>query len=240
MQICDLHTHVMPGVDDGAQSPEQALQMLKNAVASDVSVLVVTPHCNVPGTEDNYNTDQLLRQFAQLQQLAAGMPIRLLLGAEARYTQQLPQLLRQGQIPTLNASRYVLLEFHPLFPGEAFAPALQEVLDCGFVPLIAHPERYAEVCRDPAMTEQWLDMGCHLQVTGGSVLGAYGRNAMAAARQLLQRDLVCCIASDAHGETHRSNFLMDVYDHLCLYYSKQYARCLLYTNPMAICNDNAF
>ena len=88
------------------------------------------------------------------------------------------------------------------------------------------------------MVMQWLDMGCHLQLTGGSALGAYGKTVQCTATFLLKHDLVACIASDAHGVNLRSNFLMDVYDHLAVQYSKQYAACLLRENPMRICGND--
>ena len=82
-------------------------------------------------------------------------------------------------------------------------------------------------------------MGCHLQLTGGSILGEYGKSAQQAASFLLRNDLVACVASDAHGLHNRSNYLLDVYDHLTVHYSKQYARCLMYETPMHICNNEA-
>ena len=78
-------------------------------------------------------------------------------------------------------------------------------------------------------------MGCHLQLTGGSILGQYGKTVQRTAAFLLKNDLVACVASDAHGVDHRSNFLLDVYDHLSVRYGKQYAMCLMYDNPMRIC-----
>lgn len=239
MKLCDLHTHILPGVDDGAQTLEEALQMLQNAAASDVEYLVVTPHCNVPGTGGNYRGAELEERFRRLRQAARHIPVELALGAEVRVSAQLPRLLRQGQLPTLNGSRYLLTEFPADFAEAAFTDALADVLACGYIPLVAHPERYAAVCADPGTVEQWLDMGCHLQLTGGSILGAYGKTVQRAAAFLLRRDFVCCVASDAHGITRRSNFLMDVYDHLSLYYSRQYAQCLMRTNPLRICANES-
>lgn len=238
MNFCDLHTHVLPGADDGAATMEQALQMLKNAVASDVTVLAVTPHCNVPGHPDNYMSSALKDRFSQLQQAAAQMPIRLVLGAEVAVTDRLPELLRQKKLPTINNSRYLLTEFPLDYPAESFPAALQQILEGGCVPLVAHPERYAAICKNPRLVAQWLDMGCHLQLTGGSILGQWGRSVQRAAAWLLQNDFVACVASDAHGVHHRSNFLLDVHDHLSVYYSRAYAKYLMYINPMRICQDD--
>ena len=238
MKFCDLHTHVLPGVDDGAATMEYALQMLRNAVASDVELLAVTPHCNRPHEKSNYLDDNLFDCFLQLQQAAKDIPVRLILGAEVMVDELLPQLLRQKKTPTINGSRYLLAEFPVDASPVFFQDMLQSILALGYIPLIAHPERYLSVRQRPQIVAPWLDMGCHLQLTGGSIMGEYGKTVQRTAAYLLQQDLVACVASDAHGLHHRSNFLMDVYDHLSLRYSKQYAECLMYETPMAICYDN--
>ena len=238
MKLCDLHTHLLPGVDDGAPNMEYALQMLRNAAASDVELLAVTPHCNRPYEKCNHLDDDLLDRFLQLQQAAKDIPVRLVLGAEVLVDEHLPQLLHQKKIPTINGSRYLLTEFPVDASPALFQDTLESILDLGYIPLVAHPERYLSVCQMPQIVAPWLDMGCHLQLTGGSILGEYGKTVQQTAAFLLQQDLVACIASDAHGVHHRSNFLLDVYDHLCLRYSKHYAGCLMYETPMGICCDN--
>ena len=236
MKFCDLHTHVLPGVDDGAPTTDYALQMLENAVASDVALLAATPHCN-RGDADNFLDQCLKDRFQQLQQAAQHIPIQLVLGAEVLADQQLPQLLRQGKLPTLNGSRYLLTEFPPSADGASITQLLQAILSQGYIPLVAHPERYAAVHQSPRLVLDWLDMGCHTQLSGGSLQGEYGRRAQQTAGLLLQNDLVACIASDAHGLHHRTNFLLAAYDHLSVHYSKGYAQCLMYENPMRICRN---
>ena len=141
MKICDLHTHVLPGVDDGAPEIEYALQMLRNAEASDVELLAVTPHCNRSCQMRNYLDDSLLDRFSQLQQAAEDIPVRLVLGAEVLADELLPQLLRQKKIPTINGSRYLLTEFPVDTTPGFFQNMLQSILALGYIPLIAHPER---------------------------------------------------------------------------------------------------
>lgn len=235
MKLCDLHTHILPDVDDGAPTMEYALKMLHNAVASDVKTLAVTPHCN--GPYGNYFDSQLLFRFSQLQEAAKDIPVELVLGAEVLADESLLQHLQQRKIPTINGSRYLLTEFPPDTNADDLSQTLQDILDLGYIPLVAHPERYAAVCNAPQIVFPWLDMGCHLQLTGGSILGEYGKAIQQTSAFLLRQDLVACIASDAHGLHRRSNFLLDVYDHLIVHYSKQYAQCLMYENPMGICSN---
>ena len=232
MKFCDLHTHVLPGADDGAPTMEYALQMLQNAVASDVSLLAVTPHWGGPCPTP---TEDLRARFLLLQQAAQSLPVQLYLGAEVLADAHLLPQLSPGTLPTISGGRYLLTEFPVDADPAYFLETLQRLLDLGYIPLVAHPERYHAVCQQPQIVLPWLDMGCHLQLTGRSLLGEYGKNIQRTAAFLLQKDLVACIASDAHGLHRRSNFLLDVYDHLSVQYSKQYALCLMRENPTAIC-----
>ena len=237
MKICDIHTHVLPGVDDGAQNIETAVQMLKNAVASDVEFLVATPHCNRVAGENNYI---LPAQFEKLRQAAADLPVQLALGAEVYVTEDLPLLLRKAVYPTINGSRYLLTEFSAVWHTNAFLPMLKQIIAEGYIPLIAHPERYGAVQESPEIVCSWLDLGCHIQLTAGSLLEKYGRKAKKAATFLLENGMACCVASDAHGMDSRNNNLLEVQSYLSLYYSRQCAKALLWDNPMTICRDNRF
>lgn len=239
MKIFDLHTHVLPCVDDGAQNVAEALEMLRNAVASDVFALAVTPHCNLSGEWSSQLTLNLLTKFKKLQQISEDIPIKLFFGAEVRVTDNIISLLKNEVLPTLNNSRYLLLEFERYFGTNKFRDILSQVLGEGYTPLIAHPERYDAVCENPYIVEDWLNMGCHIQVTGGSIIGNFGKKIKNTADFLLSNDLVCCVASDAHDTRVRSNFLSDVYSYISLYYGKHYADILMQINPQKICEDEA-
>ncbi len=238
MNICDLHAHVLPGVDDGAPTMEYALQMLQNAAASDVKMLAVTPHCNGPCGKDNLLYPDIRDRFLRLQKAAQGIPVELVMGAEVRVNEGLPEHLSRREIPTINGGRYLLTEFAIDTKPEMFMEMLQKILSLGYIPLVAHPERYHAVCNAPQIVLPWLDLGCHLQLTGGSIRGDYGKSVQHTANYLLQQDLVACVASDAHGVNGRSNYLLDIYDHLAVFYSKPYAKCLLYENPVRICGND--
>ena len=237
MKICDIHTHVLPGMDDGAQNLSEALQMLENAVASDVEYLIVTPHCN--RTEGAEQID-LQDAFVRLRHASVGIPLKLALGAEVHVTDCLPALLKARRFPTLNGSRYLLTEFPFFWEAEAFLPMLEQIRMLGYVPVVAHPERYDAVIRDPAQIFSWLELGCHIQLTGASVVGKYGNRVQRASEFLLKNGLVCCVASDAHGAQSRSNNLLEVQSYLTLYHSRQCAKALLWDNPMKIWRDADF
>ncbi len=237
MKICDIHTHILPGVDDGAQTMEQALQMLRNAAASDVEYLVVTPHCNRP---DGQGDPDLQTVYERLCRESACIPVKLALGAEVHVTQNLPELLGRRAFPTINGSRYLLTEFPFHWEKAQFLSMLERICDLGYVPVVAHPERYHAVLQAPELVYPWLDLGCHMQLTAGSIVGKYGTRVQKTAAYLLKNGLVCCVASDAHGTDSRNNNLLEVQSYLSLYHSRQCAKALLWDNPMHIFRNEAF
>ena len=237
MKICDIHTHILPGVDDGAQTMEQALQMLRNAAASDVEYLVLTPHCN---RQDRQDTQNLQAVFERLCACSREIPVKLALGAEVHVTQNLPELLQRKAFPTINDSRYLLTEFPFHWEKLQFLPMLERICDLGYVPVVAHPERYCAVIEEPETVHSWLELGCHLQLTADSVVGKYGTRVQKCAAYLLKNGLVCCVASDAHGNDSRNNNLLEVQSYLTLYYSRQCAKALLWDNPKRIFEDRVF
>lgn len=232
MELFDLHTHILPGVDDGAQTMEQALQMLRNAAAGDVTHLVVTPHYNHPGFP-HWDIGELRERFQLLQEAAQEIPVTLFWGCEVHVCSP---FIRKD-LPTLNGSRYLLTELPPELPFSESTDLLQSLLQAGYTPIVAHPERYNCICQSPARATRWLELGCHLQLTSGSIMGKFGEGPMQAARSLLQRDLVACIASDAHGALSRTNYLATAYNHLFVHFGPQYARILMYENPLRICQN---
>ena len=204
MKICDLHTHVLPGIDDGAQNLEQALQMLQNAVASDVAYLAVTPHFDVSMCSASQLLDRMHVQFQKLQEAAASIPVELALGAEVRISPELMAQLELLRLPTLGGGQYLLTEFPRLMPEEQFVPVLEKLLRRDYIPLIAHPERYYAVRRHPEMARRWQEKGYGVQVNRDSLLGLAGEYAFYCADLLLRKGWANCIASDAHQPQFRS------------------------------------
>ncbi len=239
MKIIDLHTHILPGVDDGADSMKTALEMLRNADASNVIALAATPHCNCPNMPGNYYDTDYVDALRAIRREAekAGIQAKILSGMELRAGDNLKLILEQGWALGINGSRYLLTEFRPDVTLADCREKLQLILAHGFFPLVAHPERYGAVWQNPAAVGEWLDMGCHVQITGGSILGKFGRDPWIAADHLIKNDMVAIVASDAHGLRYRTNNLISVYDHLSMHYSPQYARMVLMQNPYAICQN---
>lgn len=239
MGMIDIHTHILPGVDDGSPRTAESLEMLRLAEASGVETVIATPHSNLPGVYANYNGEWLQASFDRLIRRAEEeeIPVRILRGMEVYATEDLPELLKAGRVLTLNDSRYVLMEFDFHEQANWCTRMLEGVLEAGYTPIVAHPERYYAVWQEPWCVYPWLEMGAHVQLTRGSILGKFGREAKRAADYLLQHNLVACIASDAHGSRNRIPEMDDILRYITAKYSPEYADMLLTENPAKICAD---
>ena len=203
--MIDLHSHVLPGLDDGSRDLEESLDMLRLAVAAGTRVLCATPH--VFGPSHDVPRAAAESAFAALTEAAraAGIAIELRLAAEAWFRPDLPTLAREGRLPTyaVAGKRYALIEFPPTHvPNEALETYFALRLE-GVTPVVAHPERNPSFWARPELAERFREQGALLQVTAGSMTGLFRKEARDCARSLVERGAVDLIASDAHRRDRR-------------------------------------
>ena len=204
--MIDLHCHMLPGIDDGAQDLDEALDLAHAAVANGIKRCVMTPHMH----EGRYHNDRssLQPRLAQFREIldAAGIELEVGLAAEVRIGFEILNWLQRGEIPFLgkhNGLDVLLLELpHDQIPVGA-DKLIERLIADGVQPLIAHPERNKQVIRNPDAIRPFVDSGCLLQVTAGSVAGAFGPPAQQRANELLQRGWVHILATDAHNVNWR-------------------------------------
>lgn len=230
IKIIDLHSHILPQLDDGSQSLEQSLQMADMAVRSGVRSMVVTPHCIRGDAREVMAAFTLVREALQ----DTGIPLRLFPGMEILGTPDTAQLLKSGQLLTINGSRYPLIEFPFGAGSRGNTKILEDVIRVGFRPVIAHPERYECVQEDPTCVEAWNEMGCLLQINRGSLLGRFGGRAQETAFFLVDGGFATAVASDAHSPWMRTPWMADVYELLATEFSPELARRLLWHAPRSI------
>ena len=204
--MIDLHCHFLPGIDDGAVDLADALALARLALADGIELAVLTPHVHLERyPNERASVVEAATRFAEDLE-RAGIALRVRAAGEVRIGPEMVEMLERDQIPflgELGGYRVVLLEFpHGGLPvgAERFVRWLiaQKVR-----PLIAHPERNRELMRDVSRIRPFLDMGCLLQVTAGSLLGQFGAGAQAAAEAWLAEDHVFALATDAHDQQHR-------------------------------------
>lgn len=201
--MIDLHSHILPGLDDGSSSLAEALEMARLAVADGTTHMVCTPHV-MPGVYRN-NTANIEQAVQALEQelRRADIPLALYVGADVHVAPDLPDRLKLGKVPTLNRSRYFL--FEP--PHHILPPRLEDLVSrltsAGYVPILTHPERLTWIKSNYDVIERLNALGCLIQLTADSVIGAFGRTALYYSEKLLDEGRVDIIASDAHGATRR-------------------------------------
>ncbi len=234
--MIDIHCHILYGVDDGADTIAEALQMAKLAYRSGTRVIVATPHCNTPGSTGNFWSDGLKERFVQVKTAIkeAGIPVQLLSGQEIFAKGDIASLLKSGALITLNGSRYPLIEFPFKERSENVFEKLQSVIAEGFVPVVAHPERYEFVSENFESLIKIKEMGCLVQVNTGSLEGNFGRGAKLNAKKMLNHHVVDVVASDGHSPFLRTPVLADAHEFISVKYSSELADRLLLTNPKAI------
>jgi protein-tyrosine phosphatase len=204
--MIDLHCHLLPGIDDGPETLDQAIALAAHAVKSGIVYAVVTPHIHVGRYENDLPSIRrdLAKFQAELDSLK--IPLRLGLGGEVRLGAEIIDLVAANRIPFLGERegyRIILLEFpHAYIPvgADKFTAWL---LKNKIRPLIAHPERNKEIMDDVNKLTPFVTMGCMLQLTAGSVEGRFGEPARERAVDLLRRGWVSVLASDAHNMEHR-------------------------------------
>ena len=200
--MIDLHCHLLPGVDDGPATLAESLALCRIAVADGITHSIVTPHIH-PGRWDNTkNTIERGCKALQISLDEAGIELKLGFAAEVRLSDQIMQQIEDDEIPfygEVDGYNIMLLEFPHghIIPGSEKLVAW--LMDRKIRPLIAHPERNRAVMREVEVIRPFVELGCLLQITGGSLLGSFGDQAEVVANDLLGRGWVDVVASDGHN-----------------------------------------
>lgn len=235
--LIDIHSHILPGVDDGADCPETSLRMLETAARDGISRIILTPH-NKPARR-NVPPRRIAERMEQLQDALnqRGTAVRLYAGSELYYREGLAEELEAGEVLTLAASRYVLAEFPPEAEYGYIWNGVYSLQTRGYRPILAHVERYRHVCGRKAGAEELAEMGCCLQVNAGSVTGRFGFSARQFTRRLLRQGLVSFVATDAHDTGRRAPVLSDCAAYVAGKLGEDAAQAIFHDNPMRVIED---
>ncbi len=194
----DLHTHLLPGLDDGVENLDKAVECLACAQEAGFSDIVMTRHL-MSGVYESprERADQVRRDLEKLAE-KAGLAVRLHNGAEYYLDETfLPKL--EKEVETLADGLYLLVEMPMMQIPHLLSDAAFHIRLKGYIPILAHVERYREISEKPARAKEIAEMGFLLQVNLGSLAGMYGRTVAKAARFILEKNLAFCLAGDTHG-----------------------------------------
>ena len=240
--MIDIHSHIVFDVDDGPKSIEESKILLREAYSQGVRTIVSTSHRRKGMFETP--EEKIATNFLKVREMAKEVADDLIIayGAEIYYTPDVVEKLEKKLIPTLNDSRYALIEFSMNTPYRDIHSALTKVLMLGITPVVAHIERYHTLENDEKKVRELINMGCYMQINSSSVLkprlfGDTYKFMKKRARYFLDKDLVHVVASDMHNLDNRPPYMREAYELIAKKYGSGKARELFETNPSKIIND---
>ncbi|MGM5693741.1 capsular polysaccharide biosynthesis protein Cps4B [Streptococcus suis] len=235
----DIHSHIIFGVDDGPKTIGESLSLIGEAYRQGVRYIVATSHRR----KGMFETPEkvIMTNFLQLKEAVAEVypEIRLCYGAELYYSKDTLIKLEKKKVPTLNGSRYILLEFSMNTPWKEIQEAVNEVTLLGLTPVLAHIERYDVLAFHAERVEELIDKGCYTQVNSNHVLkpaliGDRAKEFKKRTRYFLEQDLVHCVASDMHNLSSRPPFMREAYKLITEEFGEDKAKALLKKNPLML------
>jgi len=233
--MIDLHSHILPGLDDGPQTLEECVAMLRIAAEAGTTDIVATPHANLEFPFDSELVDQKIAELAG----ACGPLLRIHRGCDFHLSYgNIKEALSNPAPYTINRKNYLLVEFSDLLIAKTMDDIFFLMQQAGITPIITHPERNWLLQQRLEQLQGWVQSGCRIQVTAQSFFGRFGAEAQAFADELMQRGLVHFIASDAHDCQDRPPRLDQVRRHIAKKFGPACAEQLLVANPRAVLNGH--
>lgn len=211
--LVDIHCHILPGIDDGAQTIEDSLEMARVAVSEGITHILCTPHHN-NGVYLNPKHDVIKRVEAlQIALDDEDIPITLFEGQEVRLSHDVLRRISQNEILFTDLDdSYILIEFPsaevPLYARHT----LFDLCTSGYRPIIVHPERNLQLMKNPNLLIPFLEMGCLAQVTCASYVGQFGSEIQKVAKIMIEHNLAHMLSSDAHNTGHRGFYTKAAYE----------------------------
>jgi protein-tyrosine phosphatase len=232
--MIDIHSHILPGIDDGSNSFNVSLAILAGLREQDITDVIATPHfVNGSSYMSTVAENRLILRDLQAQIRKAGLDIHVYLGNEIYIDRDIQNFLRTHTISSLASSNYLLVELPMSGEYEDYEDILLSLNYSGHQVILAHPERYHTIWKDFGRFEDLAEQGILFQCNLGSFIGQYGRHAQKAARKLAKKNLIFAFGTDIHHQRDYSE-ISSAISKLRRYYSEEELQKLLVSNPLKI------
>ena len=230
----DIHCHVVPFVDDGADAMETSQAMIGMAYKSGTRRIIATPHYGTARAKAS--TGRIVRRFKMLEDWveSAYPDMEIYLGQELSYHSEIEEEIKRGRALTMADSQYALIEFRPGDQYSRIRQGLESIRMSGYRPILAHAERCEVLAGNIDYIEELVHMGIYVQVNASSITGKNGRFIKGAVKKMLKRNLVHLVGSDGHDLQKRKPVLIDAVKDVKRHYSWDYAERIFISNPECI------
>lgn len=230
--MIDIHTHILPNVDDGSDSFEESLELLKQAKEQGITHIILTPHI-ITNSSKYLSKDELIKRFQEFSEKIKDFGIKLYLGGEIFYTDKTYNQLINNELITINDSKYCVIEF-PMKSDIDIEEALYNIRAKGFRPILAHPERYKSLkISDVSLIKE----SANIQVNTSSILGLHGKKVRKFVFDLMKNDLVDYVSTDCHNLSKRNINLLKTYQIVKKKFGAEYADKIFKKNQQKLIKE---
>lgn len=235
--MIDVHCHILPDVDDGSECMQESINMAMIAKEQGIDKIIATPHYHpefkyLKGEELNKVCEEFKKQLKE-----NNIDIEIYLGNEIYFTYDLIEKISELDFYCLNKSEYILIEFPPTNFPLNLCNIVYELKQKGFIPVLAHVERYIKIHDDPEIIYDCIKTGAIIQINSSSLIGKQGKEIQRFCNLLIGRNMVHLVATDAHGSQRRRPMMKDAYQYIEKKYSKEIADNLFINNAQCILDN---
>lgn len=236
--VIDIHSHILPGVDDGAKSEEDSIAMAQAAAAQGIHTIVATPH-HKNGVFEN-TKPSIMTSVSILQELLMqeDIPLTVLPGQEIRLNGDMVEDIENDDLLSLNHSKYIFVELPTSSVPRYTNQMMYNLQMQGYTPLIVHPERNEELLEHPSKLYDLVQKGVITQVTAGSIIGKFGKAVQKFSMQLIESNLTHFIASDAHNTSSRGFCMQEAFQAVKDQFGMDVYYVFMENSQLAINNQN--
>ncbi len=238
--MIDIHSHILFGVDDGAETFDESMKLIKEEVEKGVTHIILTPHFNK--RDYHLHKEKVSVNFHALKEAAKkeNLNVQLYLGNEVYMDFKNYTSVIENGFTTLAGSRYILVEFNEIIPPDNMPEICYEINVSGYIPILAHAERYEIFNKNRNLLSEVLNEEAHLQVNASSILNKENKGRNKFAHFLLKNKLVSFVASDVHNTTSRKFYLDEAYKEVSKKYGQEYADEIFKFNQLNVINNINF